>query len=116
MSESEVLSKKEKSLEDVVLTRLMRLNAIVYGLVFGIIFGLVIFIATVWLVIKGGPVIGPNLSLLNQFFIGYRVTWLGSIVGFIYGFITGFLIGFIIAFIYNKIADYKEGKLNSSKG
>jgi tetrahydromethanopterin S-methyltransferase subunit G len=116
MSEQEVLSNKEKSLEDVVLTRLMRLNAIVYGLVFGIIFGLVIFIATIWLVIKGGPVVGPNLSLLNQFFIGYRVTVFGSFIGFIYGFITGFLIGFIIAFIYNKIADIKERKSNSSQG
>jgi tetrahydromethanopterin S-methyltransferase subunit G len=116
MSESEVLSKKEKSLEDVVLTRLMRLNAIVYGLVFGIIFGLVIFIATIWLVIKGGPVVGPTLSLLNQFFIGYKVTWLGSIIGFVYGFVTGFLIGFLIAYIYNKIADIREGRLNSSEG
>jgi tetrahydromethanopterin S-methyltransferase subunit G len=114
MSESEVLTNKEKSLEDIVLTRLMRLNAIVYGLVFGIIFGLVIFIATIWLVIKGGPVVGPNLALLNQFFIGYQVTWFGSIIGFVYGFITGFLIGFIIATIYNKIADIKEGRLDSS--
>ena len=114
MSESEVLTNKEKSLEDIVLTRLMRLNAIVYGLVFGIIFGLVIFIATIWLVIKGGPVVGPNLALLNQFFIGYQVTWFGSIIGFAYGFITGFLIGFIIATIYNKIADIKEGRLGSS--
>ena len=47
MSESEVISKKEKSLEEVVLTRLMRLNAIVYGLVFGIILGLIIFVATI---------------------------------------------------------------------
>ena len=116
MSDPEVLSKKEKPLEEVVLSRLMRLNAIVYGLVFGIIFGLIIFVATIWLVIKGGPVVGPNLSLLNQFFIGYKVTFLGSLIGFAYGFVTGFLIGFIIAFIYNKVADIKEGKFNSSQG
>lgn len=116
MSESEVLSKKEKPLEEIVLRRLMRLNAIVYGLVFGIIFGSIIFVATIWLVIKGGPVVGPNLSLLNQFFIGYEVTFFGSLIGFVYGFATGFLIGFIIAVIYNKIADIKESKFNSTQG
>ena len=94
---------EEKALEDVVLTRLMRLNATIYGIVFGILSGLIIFIATIWLVIKGGPVVGPNLSLLNQFFIGYRVTVGGAFLGLLYGFILGFVVGFCIASIYNWI-------------
>lgn len=97
------LSEQEKMLEKIVMTRLVRLSAIVYGIVFGLVMGSGMLVATLWLVIRGGPVVGPNLALLGQFFLGYTVTYWGSLVGFIYGFITGFIIGFSIATIYNWI-------------
>jgi len=107
--------KKTPTLEQVVLTRLLRLNATVQGIVAGIVAGLAIFIATNWLIFRGGhvgphgePVIGPHLSLLSQFFVGYRVTFLGSLVGFVYAFILGFIAGYGIAFIYNWFVDLKE--------
>ena len=100
---SDELTEQEKSLEKIVMTRLARLSATIYGIVFGLVFGFGIFVATLWLVIRGGPVVGPNLSLLGQFFLGYSVTFWGSLVGFVYGFITGFIIGFSIAAIYNWI-------------
>src|SRR5207244_8881499 len=91
------------ALEEVVLTRILRLNATVQGLVSGIVAGFVIFIATNWLVLKGGYVVGPHLSLLSQFFIGYRVTFLGSLIGFAYGFGCGFIGGYLVARMYNWI-------------
>lgn len=104
------MAQDKDAIKSVVLTQVMRLNATVHGVVFGIVLGLIIFIATNWLVIKGGDVIGPNLSLLNQFFIGYSVTFLGSIIGFLYGFLTGFLVGFFIATLYNWILDLRAPK------
>jgi hypothetical protein len=97
-------------LEEVVLTRLLRLNAMVQGIVTGIVAGLGVFIATNWLVLKGGPVVGPHLSLLNQFFIGYRVTVVGSLIGFAYGFICGFVGGYLVASMYNWIVDLRESR------
>ena len=97
----------EKALEEVVLTRILRLNATVQGLVSGIVAGFVIFIATNWLVLKGGYVVGPHLSLLSQFFIGYRVTFLGSLIGFAYGFGCGFIGGYLVARMYNWIAGFR---------
>jgi len=91
----------ESTLETLVLTRLTRLNEIVSGIVTGIMLGLVIFIATNWLLLKGGDVIGPHMALLGQFFIGYTVSFAGSLVGLLYGFITGFVIGYTVAFLYN---------------
>lgn len=88
------------------------LNAKVLGLVLGIICGLVIFVATNWLVIKGGHRVGPHLSLLNQYFIGYRVSFFGSIIGFAYGFALGTLSGTLLGWIYNKIAVLRNGKKN----
>ena len=108
---AENLSPEDKALEAVVLSRLMRLDALIHGLVFGIVFGLIIFVATIWLVIKGGPVVGPNLALLGQFFVGYDVTIVGSLVGFMYGFVFGFAVGASIALIYNWLNDIRFGKL-----
>lgn len=81
----------------------LRLNGIVLGLVLGIIAGLLIFIATNWLVLKGGDVVGPHMSLLGQFFYGYSVTFVGSLIGLAYGFAVGFISGWIIAWVYNCI-------------
>jgi hypothetical protein len=107
----------DKDLEELVFTRLLRLNAVVQGLVTGVVFGLGIFVATNWLVLKGGPigpegeaVIGPHLSLLSQFFKGYRVTFMGSLIGFAYGFLSGFFIGYSVARIYNWMVDFRESK------
>ena len=101
-------SSDDKRLEDVVLTRIVRLNAVVQGVVVGLVGGLVIFIATNWLVLKGGPVVGPHLALLGQFFIGYRVTFLGSFVGFAYGFVSGFIVGYFVATIYNFVVARRD--------
>jgi hypothetical protein len=104
------MTNDENDLEKVVLTRLLRLNATVQGFVTGIVAGLGMFIATNWLVLKGGYVVGPHLSLLGQFFIGYRVTFLGSLIGFAYGFGAGFLVGYGVARVYNYIVGFKENE------
>ena len=66
--------------------RLMRLNALFTGLAAGILLGTGLFVATNWLVVKGGPVVGPHLRLLGEFFIGYDVSFVGSLIGFAYAF------------------------------
>jgi len=96
------------ALEHLVLTRVTRLNAIVQGVVTGLLTGLAIFVATNWLIIKGGPVVGPHLSLLGQFFIGYRVTFVGSLIGFAYGFVLGSAIGYGVARMYNWLVGVRE--------
>jgi hypothetical protein len=97
-----------KGLEDMVLIRMIRLDAKVHGLVIGLMLGLAIFVATNWLLLKGGEVIGPHLALLGQFFLGYRVSFVGSLIGFAYGFVSGFSIGYVVAWMYNRIADVRE--------
>jgi hypothetical protein len=100
---------EDKELERIILTRLVRLNAKIQGLVVGLAAGFLIFIATNWLVLKGGRLVGPHLGLLGQFFIGYRVTFLGSLIGFAYAFVCGFMVGYAVAWLYNRIVDLREG-------
>jgi hypothetical protein len=95
--------KGERSVEEVVMTRLLRVSVAVYGIITGLVAGLCIFIATNWLVLKGGRVVGPHLGLLGQFFLGYRVTFVGSLVGFAYGFVLGCVVGSLIAWLYNQL-------------
>ena len=86
----------------------VRLHSITMGIVLGAFAGVALFVATMWLVLKGGPKIGPHLSLLSQYFPGYSVTFSGSFIGFVYGFVIGFLAGFIVGRIYNYIVDLYE--------
>ena len=86
----------------------LKLNGKILGLVIGTLAGLLIFIATNWLVIKGGPVVGQHLSLLGQFFIGYSVSFTGSLIGLGYGFITGYLSGVFIGWVYNWVVALKS--------
>lgn len=96
-------SKGPASEDTVILKALAKLDGVALGVSVGALFGLVIFGATVVLVIKGGDVVGPNLGLLSQFFIGYEVTLPGSLIGSIYGFGSGFVLGWLIAFLRNGV-------------
>lgn len=77
------------------------LNKTALGISLGSTFGLLIFLMTVILVIKGGFPVGPNLSLIGQYFPGYTVSFTGSLIGFVYAFILGFSLGWIMALLYN---------------
>lgn len=77
------------------------LNARILGLSIGVIMGAGLFIATIWLVIKGGEQVGPNLALLGQYLPGYRVTVLGSFIGFAYGALLGYVSGWLVGWLYN---------------
>ena len=83
---------------------LMRLNARAWGISTGLLLGGGLFLATVFLVIRGGPSVGQHLSMLRIFFPGYSVTWLGAFVGFIYAFVLGYGLGRIIGSVYNRLA------------
>ncbi len=80
------------------------LNAKLMGTVLGLLLGIGLFLATNFLVLKGGENVGEHLGLLAQFFPGYTVTFLGSIIGFFYAFVLGFAMGAVLGIVYNKVA------------
>jgi len=100
----------QERVEHVVVTRLLRVSAVVHGVVTGLVLGLLIFVATNWLVLKGGRVVGPHLALLGQFFYGYRVSFLGSFIGLAYGFVLGFLLGYGVAWLYNRLLGWRTAR------
>lgn len=80
-----------------------RIDKIAFGIASGAVCGAIVLIATLWLVVKGGEVVGPNLVLLRQFFPGYRVSWVGAGIGLAYGFACGFAAGWTLALAKNLV-------------
>jgi hypothetical protein len=93
-----------ESEEELIQKAVVLLNAKLLGVVVGFLMGAGLFLATNFLVIKGGQNIGAHLSLLAIYFPGYRVTFLGSVIGFFYAFVLGFFGGLILGTVYNKLA------------
>jgi hypothetical protein len=98
------LSTKLSPEEEVITRVVIRMHATLTGVVLGLLCGLGLFVATIWLVLKGGPHPGPHLMLLGQYFPGYSVTFLGSLIGFFYAFVIGFITGAFLGFLYNRFA------------
>ncbi len=77
----------------------------------GFVSGLGFFLATAILLLKGGIVIGPTLSLLGYYLVGYDVCWTGAFLGMFYGIIVGGVFGWLIGFIYNRIVEIRNRKV-----
>ena len=95
------ISESPASEEVILETIFAKLDTLAMGGAVGIVSGLALFLATAILLIKGGAVIGPNLSLLSQYLPGYRVTWSGAFLGFVEAAFIGFIIGYLFAYLRN---------------
>ena len=87
--------------DKLIVESLAKIDGLALGVSLGTLCGVSILIATNILILKGGDVIGPNLALLSQYFVGFEVSFTGSVIGLVYGLITGFVIGWLIAFLRN---------------
>jgi len=81
----------------------VRLHATVLAVVGAVVTGMGLFLITVWLVLKGGPQVGVHLQLLRHYFIGYSVSWSGSLLGLCYGALLGGVLGWSVGKIYNGV-------------
>ena len=98
-------SKKQREEEwDLLNKTVARLRAGVMAVIFGTMSGISLFVATAWLLVRGGPTVGWHLALLNNYFPGYSVSWPGAFIGLFYGGLTGAVLGWLISWIYNRIA------------
>lgn len=77
----------------------MKLNPRALALTSGILWGLAVMICTWWvLIFQTG---GETFKLLNNFYFGYSVSFVGSLIGLVWGFVDGLICGFIFAWLYN---------------
>jgi protoporphyrinogen oxidase len=91
----------ETALEEALARIFTKLDRTAFALAVGMVTGATLFLATLFLVIKGGDGVVRILQLLRQYFPGYRVTPWGSVIGFGYAFASGFIGGWSFAFLRN---------------
>jgi hypothetical protein len=87
--------------DELIAAAFARLDAVALGTAVGSVSGLSIFFASVALLLKGGSVVGPNLSLLGHYLLGFEVSWLGAFVGMSEAGLGGFLLGYTLASFRN---------------
>jgi hypothetical protein len=92
-------------LDEVIIRGFARLDAVALGAALGMTAGLAVAAVTLFLLVKGGDVVGPNLELLGQYFIGYSVTLPGTFIGAAYGVVCGFIVGWAGAALRNFLID-----------
>jgi len=96
-----VASEKAPTPDELIRAAFAHLDPVAMGVAVGLVFGVSLFLATAVLVIKGGPVVGPNLSLLAHYFLGFKATWGGAFIGLFEAGIGGFVLGYITATLRN---------------
>jgi len=90
--------------EQQTVTRAMaRIHEKGWGIAFGALLAVGLIAATNILILRGGSVVGPHLSLLRFYFPGYSVTFIGSLIGAVYAFVLGYGVGRLVAAIYNRL-------------
>ena len=100
-----------EQMQDEALARAVaKLRSGVMATVFGMTCGFGLWVATLWLVIRGGENVGQHLGLLRFYFPGYSVTWGGAFIGLLYGALAGGLVGYVLAWIYNRLAERRRGR------
>ena len=77
----------------------MKLRPLALALTLGILAGVGLLAITWWSVIIESP--GTTIRVLSYIYLGYKVTWLGGLIGLVWGFIDGFVGGYLFALIYN---------------
>jgi protoporphyrinogen oxidase len=78
-----------------------RLDPVALGTSVSIVCAVGLFLATAILLLKGGEVVGPTLGLLDNYLIGYSVTWTGAFIGLFEAGVIGFVLGAIVAWTRN---------------
>lgn len=84
----------------------VRLNGRALGLTLGVAVGITLIAITNVIALRGGP--APLLGYLHIYFPGYRVDFLGSLIGFGYVLALGFVLGHLIALVYNRAVEHAE--------
>lgn len=97
----EPLAQGVNPVEQAIIRVFAGIDKLALALSVGAVSGAVVFLATILLILKGGSVVGPNLMLLNQYFIGYSASIEGAFIGFGYSFLWGFIFGWLFAYLRN---------------
>jgi protoporphyrinogen oxidase len=88
-----------------------KFDPVALGAAVGLNAGGLLFLATAVLLIKGGDPIGPNLSLLGHYLVGFEVSWAGAFLGLFEAGAFGFVFGWVLASMINAVIERERRQL-----
>jgi protoporphyrinogen oxidase len=94
-------SVKPSPVDLAIIRAFSKLDKLALAISIGTVLGITTFLSTLFLIFKNGDIIGPNLNLLGQYFIGYTVSFQGAFIGLGYSFLWGFIFGWLFAYLRN---------------
>ena len=86
-------------------------DSVALGSAVGVVAGALVFLATAILLMRGGDPVGPNLSLLGHYLLGYEISWAGAVLGLVEAGLGGFGFGFVLASMVNGVVDRERRQL-----
>ena len=95
---------EEVRLERALVPAFAKVDRFAMGAAVGTVTAAVLFLASLFLVVKGGPHVGRNLRLLGQYLPGYEASVRGALLGIPYGLVVGYLAGWTLAVVRNAAA------------
>ena len=84
---------EEDTPEALIVRAFAHLDPVALGCSVGLVSAVGLFLATAALLIQGGEVVGPMLSLLGHFLFGFETSWVGAFIGLAEAGLVGFLVG-----------------------
>ena len=96
------------AIEDLLRSAFARYDPVALGTAVGTVGGASVFLATAVLLFEGGDSVGPTLSLLGNYLLGYDVSWGGAFLGLGEAAIGGYLLGYLIARAMNLLVGAYE--------
>ena len=87
----------------------VRVDPLALGAALGIVTACLVFAATSFLMLTAGDEAATQLSLVSNYWPGYRATFAGSLLGALYGATTGAALGLVLAFLGNTVMSRYRG-------
>ena len=98
-------------LDELIDAAFARFDPVALGMAIGLVAGLGLFLATAVLLLRGDDPLGPNLSLIGAYFLGFEVSWAGALVGLVEAGLGGFGFGWALAKLINVLVAREERRL-----
>ena len=101
----------DRDLLELVRDAFARYDAVALGAALGGVAAGGLFLATVALLVQGGPNVGANLAVLGNYLPGFSVSWLGALWGSAEAGLAGFGFGWLLAKLINLVIALEERNL-----
>lgn len=102
-----------ETLEEWIRQAFARYDPVALAAAIGSVAGVGLFLATAVLLLRGGDPVGPTLSLLGNYFIGYEVSWPGAWLGLVEASALGGAFGWVLARLLNLVIGMEQRALES---